>query len=84
MGRAGAEPRQCGEMAGRPLEAMVLVGLGYRSISMAPAAIGPVKSMILALHKREFSAFLEPMLNRPQHSLRPEIERFARERGIPL
>ena len=39
----------CGEMAGRPLEAMALIGLGYRSISMAPASIGPVKSMILSL-----------------------------------
>ena len=39
----------CGEMAGRPLEAMALIGLGYRSISMAPASIGPVKSMVLSL-----------------------------------
>ena len=36
-------------MAGRPLEAMALIGLGYRSISMAPASVGPVKSMILSL-----------------------------------
>ena len=41
----------CGEMAGRPLEAMALAAIGYRSISMAPAAIGPVKSMILALDR---------------------------------
>ena len=39
----------CGEMAGRPIEAMVLIGLGFRSISMAPASIGPVKTMILSL-----------------------------------
>ncbi len=39
----------CGEMAGRPLEAMALIALGYRSISMAPASVGPVKSMILSL-----------------------------------
>src|SRR5690606_8952744 len=37
----------CGEMAGRPLEAMALIGLGFRTISMAPASIGPVKTMIL-------------------------------------
>ena len=36
-------------MAGRPLEAMALIGLGYRSISMAPVSIGPVKSMVLSL-----------------------------------
>ena len=39
----------CGELAGSPLEAMALIGLGFRSLSMAPPAIGPVKAMILAL-----------------------------------
>ena len=39
----------CGEMAGRPLEAMTLIGLGFRSISMAPASVGPVKAMVLSL-----------------------------------
>ena len=39
----------CGEMAGRPLEAMALIGLGFRSISMAPASVGPVKAMVLSL-----------------------------------
>ena len=39
----------CGEMAGKPLEAMALIGLGFRSISMAPASVGPVKAMILSL-----------------------------------
>ncbi|MGB7288369.1 MAG: phosphoenolpyruvate--protein phosphotransferase [Salaquimonas sp.] len=37
----------CGEMAGKPLSAMALLGLGFRSISMAGAAIGPVKAMVL-------------------------------------
>ena len=37
----------CGEMAGRPIEAMALIALGFRSLSMAPASIGPVKAMIL-------------------------------------
>lgn len=36
----------CGEMAGRPLTAMTLIGLGFRSISMSAAAIGPVKAML--------------------------------------
>ena len=43
----------CGEMAGRPSEAMALIGLGFRSISMAPASVGPVKSMILSLRMRD-------------------------------
>ena len=36
----------CGELAGKPISAMALVGLGYRSISMSAAAIGPVKAML--------------------------------------
>jgi phosphotransferase system enzyme I (PtsP) len=39
----------CGEMAGSPLEAMSLIALGLRSLSMAPASIGPIKTMILSL-----------------------------------
>jgi phosphotransferase system, enzyme I, PtsP len=74
----------CGEMAGRPLEAMALAGIGYRSISMAPAAIGPVKSMILALDRVKLWAMLEPLLEECCHSLRPQLLAFAREHDIPV
>jgi phosphotransferase system enzyme I (PtsP) len=39
----------CGEIAGKSLSAMALLGIGFRHISMSPAAIGPVKSMLLSL-----------------------------------
>ncbi len=42
----------CGELAGKPISAMALIGIGYRSISMSPAAIGPVKAMLLSLDAR--------------------------------
>ena len=74
----------CGEMAGRPLEAMALVGLGFRSISMAPAAVGPVKSMILGLDAGALQAELLPLLDEPGHSLRPQLIRFAQEHHISL
>jgi phosphotransferase system enzyme I (PtsP) len=74
----------CGEMAGRPLEAMALVGIGFRSISMAPAAIGPVKSMILALDRGKLWPTLEPLLDAGSHSLRPALLDFARENRIPV
>ena len=80
----GVPVNLCGEMAGRPIEAMALIGLGLQSISMAPAAVGPVKSMILALDQRKFSTFLQPLLSGPERSLRPEIENFARENAIPV
>jgi phosphotransferase system, enzyme I, PtsP len=74
----------CGEMAGRPLEAMALVGIGFRSISMVPAAIGPIKSMILALDRAKLWTMLEPLLNASCHSLRPRLAEFAREHNIPV
>jgi len=74
----------CGEMAGRPLEAMALVALGFRAISMAPAAIGPVKTMILALDRARLWQRIEPLLDTGCHSLRPQLLAFAEENGIPV
>ena len=52
----------CGEMAGRPLDAMALIGLGFRSISMAPASVGPVKAMILSLDAGNLGKKLEELV----------------------
>jgi phosphotransferase system, enzyme I, PtsP len=74
----------CGEMAGRPLEAMALIGLGYRSISMAPASIGPVKTMILSLDARRLSKAMNEMLETRTGSLREDLQRFAEANGVEL
>jgi phosphotransferase system enzyme I (PtsP) len=80
----GVHVNLCGEMAGRPLEAMALIGLGLTSISMAPAAIGPVKTMILSTDRAKLWAFMEPLLARPDHSLRPALAAYAKSQGIRL
>jgi phosphotransferase system enzyme I (PtsP) len=72
----------CGEMAGRPVEAMVLIGLGFRTLSMAPASIGPVKSMIRSLEAGAISALLDTLLKGRSGSVRREIEAFASEHGV--
>ena len=46
----------CGEMAAEPLQAVLLVGLGYRSLSMAPSAIPRVKEAIRAVSAAEAAA----------------------------
>jgi len=74
----------CGEMAGRPVEAMVLIGLGFRSISMAPASIGPVKEMILSLDSRRIAALLNELMRDATGSIRSKIERFAKSEGIEI
>jgi phosphotransferase system enzyme I (PtsP) len=72
----------CGEMAGRPLEAMCLIGLGFRTLSMAPASIGPVKTMILSLDAGEVTQLIEKALKSGTGSLRKMLESFAQDRGI--
>jgi phosphotransferase system enzyme I (PtsP) len=74
----------CGEMAGRPLDAMALLGLGIRTLSMQPGQIGPVKTMIRSLHLGEISAFVDRLCGRTDHSLRTRLSAFAAERGIVL
>jgi len=74
----------CGEMAGRPLDAMALLGLGIRTLSMQPGQIGPIKMMIRSLHLGEVSAFVDRLCNRTDHSLRTRLSAFAAERGIVL
>ena len=80
--RFGVPLTLCGEMAGRPLEAMALIGLGLRSISMAPAAVGPVKAMIVTLNERELHGELVQLLDLPDHSIRPRLLEFAARNNI--
>ncbi|HLI19952.1 MAG TPA: phosphoenolpyruvate--protein phosphotransferase [Stellaceae bacterium] len=72
----------CGEMAGDPLEAMVLVGLGYRALSMAPSSIGPVKAMIRSLDVAALVEFVASLSDIATHSLRGKFHDFARDRDI--
>jgi phosphotransferase system, enzyme I, PtsP len=74
----------CGEMAGRPLDAMALLGLGIRTLSMQPGQIGPVKMMIRSLNLGEVAAFVDRLCGRTDHSLRTRLSAFAAERGIFL
>ena len=74
----------CGEMAGRPLEAMTLVALGFRTLSIPPAAVGPVKAMILELNAGELGEFVDERLKLPDRSLREQLAAYARDNRIPL
>ena len=74
----------CGEMAGRPLEAMALIGLGYRSISMAPASVGPVKSMILSLDAGELQRWLPDVIRTAEGSMRAQLKRYAEEHAVEV
>jgi phosphotransferase system, enzyme I, PtsP len=74
----------CGEMAGNPIEAMALIALGFRTLSMASTAIGPVKTMIRSLDATAVAGYLDEISSRPDHSLRPRLEAYARDHNIAL
>ena len=75
----------CGEMAADPLEAMALIGLGFRSISMAPAAIGPVKSMLLSLDCERLRQFIEARMEPLcTGNVRDDLRRFAELNSIEI
>ncbi|HEU4377323.1 MAG TPA: phosphoenolpyruvate--protein phosphotransferase [Hyphomicrobiaceae bacterium] len=74
----------CGEMAGRPLEALALIGIGYRSISMAPVSIGPVKSMVLSLDAAALQRWMTGIVASGEGNLRAQLKRFAEEQGVEI
>ena len=81
---AGTHVSLCGEMAGSPLDAMILLGLGYTSLSMSPAAIGPVKAMVRSLNRRVLARQIPQWLEEGGPSLRERAARFARENSVVL
>ncbi len=80
----GKKVTLCGELGGRPLEAMGLVGIGMNSMSMVPSGIGPVKAMIRSLDQKKLWAFMEPLLHSPAHSLRGDLLEFANRNGVVI
>ncbi len=74
----------CGELASRPLEAMALIGLGYRAFSMSPMSIGPVKLMVMNLAAAGAAELVEKALAANSTDLRAQLERFAQLHNIPI
>jgi len=74
----------CGEMAGRPLEAMALVGLGITSLSMQAVNVGPVKLMLRELDTRALRPVVENLCGVSAASARKPLTDFAAAHGIPI
>nr|ADI17439.1 signal transduction protein containing gaf and ptsi domains [uncultured Rhodospirillales bacterium HF0070_31K06] len=80
--QAGVPVSICGEMAGAPLEAMVLIGIGFRRLSMSASSVGGVRMMIRSLDTRELAAYLATVLGGPDRTLRYKLAAFARDHGF--
>jgi len=68
----------CGEDAGRPVEALCFAALGFRSLSMRPASIGPVKSLIRRCNLDEVRRVIEVSRARGDMSVRPAVMDYVR------
>ena len=80
--QAGIPVTVCGEMAGRPLDALALVGLGFRRLSMAATAIGPVKAALRSCHAAEITDFMETVLTSPDVTVRTVLADYAMDHDI--
>jgi phosphotransferase system enzyme I (PtsP) len=81
---SGTPVSVCGEMAGKPLEAFVLVALGFNRLSMPPAGLGQVKRMILSCDREAASKAITRMMTSSYSSLRSEILSLARKLNVDL
>lgn len=72
----------CGEAAGHPIEAMALLGLGLRTISMSAGSVGRIKMMVRSLDLPKLSNYISTLYNSPVHSLRGALEEFAENHGV--
>ncbi|PDH69436.1 MAG: phosphoenolpyruvate--protein phosphotransferase [Sphingomonadaceae bacterium MED-G03] len=74
----------CGEMGGRTLEAMALIGLGIRRLSITPASVGPVKAMIRAIDASALESMMREWLNDGVLDIRARLTQWAVERDVEL
>ena len=74
----------CGEMGGRTLEALALMGVGIRRLSITPAAVGPIKAMIRSTSHCDVRAKMEELLNGPTENLREQLMSWAISQGIEI
>jgi phosphotransferase system enzyme I (PtsP) len=83
-GKAQVPVRICGEMAGRPLEAMALVGIGAENFSITPAGVGPVKAMVRSLDAAAVRARLDQLLTKPPRDVRKALTDWARRHSVTI
>ena len=71
-------------MAGRPLEAMALIGIGAEHFSITPAAVGPVKAMIRSLDASEIRSRMEQLLAQPPKDMRRALTDWAKRHDVVI
>ncbi len=81
---SGVDLGICGEMGGRRLEALALLGIGFRRLSITPAAVGPIKELVRKVDLAELSEAVNGWLADPSANIRAELAAWAAERKIDV
>ncbi|HVI05866.1 MAG TPA: putative PEP-binding protein, partial [Sphingomicrobium sp.] len=81
---AGVPVRICGEMGGRPLEAMALIGIGASKFSITPAGVGPLKAMIRSLNSAAICTRMDQLLAKPPRDMRKALSDWARRHSVVI
>jgi phosphotransferase system enzyme I (PtsP) len=81
---AGVPVRICGEMGGRPLECMALIGIGAENFSITPAAVGPIKAMVRSLDAGACRTKLARTLAEPPRNMRKALTDWARRHQVAI
>ncbi len=74
----------CGEAAGRPLEALALAAIGFRSLSMRPVSVGPVKAMLRSVDLVAAKAFVSKSLAGAGANFPDDFRAWATNAGADL
>jgi phosphotransferase system enzyme I (PtsP) len=74
----------CGEMGGRRLEALALLGLGITRLSITPAAVGPIKELVRKVDLKEIGQAMTGWLAAPPEDMRATLQKWAEEREIEV
>lgn len=71
----------CGEDAGRPVEALCFAAIGITSLSMRPASIGPVKSLLRRSDLNEVREVINAARDRGDQSVRAAVMEYLRNQN---
>lgn len=81
---AGVPVAVCGEMGGRPLEALALIGIGIDRLSITPAAVGPIKAMVRSMDYQAVAAEMRRLLVDPPRDMRGALSAWAQAQGVEV
>ncbi|MBC2778669.1 phosphoenolpyruvate--protein phosphotransferase [Parasphingopyxis marina] len=81
---AGVPTTVCGEMGGRPIEAMALLGLGIDRLSITPAAVGSIKAMVRSLDCGALEEQMDEWLAYPPDDMREALLDWATQRSVAI